>query len=65
MHIFTAYSFLPVSKAIEAVSCITDFRVSTAIVTFFVRGASWTLGSSMEAANCNTKLTNNFISEAV
>ena len=32
----TEFSFLPVSKAIKAVSCITDFGVSTAIITFFV-----------------------------
>ena len=36
----TEFSFLPVSKAIKAVSCITDFGVSTAIITFFVGGAS-------------------------
>ena len=30
MH-HTEFSFLPVSKAIKAVSCITDFGVSTAI----------------------------------
>ena len=53
----TKFSFLPVSKVIKAVSCMTDFRVSAAIITFFVGGASWTLNSSMEAANCNTKLT--------
>ena len=52
-----AFSFLPVSKNVKAVSCITDFGVSTAITTFIVGGVSWTLDSSIEAANCNTKLT--------
>ena len=61
----TEFSFLPVSKAAKAVSCITDFGVSTAIITFFVGGASCALDSSMEAANCNTKLTKKFISVAV
>ena len=60
----TEFSFLPVSKALKAVSCITDFGVSTAIITFFVGGASWTLDSSMEATNCKTKLTKKFISVA-
>ena len=59
------YSFLPVSKAIKAVSCITDFGVSTTIITFSVGGASSTLDSSMEAMNCNTKLTKRFILIAV
>ena len=59
------FNFLPVSKAIKAVSCIDDFRVSTAIITFFVGGASWTLDSSIEATICNTKLTKKFISVAV
>ena len=36
----TELSFLPVSKALKAVSCITDCGVSTAIITFFVGGAS-------------------------
>ena len=43
MHIIvhhTEFSFLPVSKVIKAVSCITDLVVSTAIITFFVGGAS-------------------------
>ena len=35
----TEFNFLPVSKAIKAVSFIDDFRVSTAIITFFVSGA--------------------------
>ena len=34
------FSFLPVSKAIKAVSCIIDFGVSTAIIIFFVGGES-------------------------
>ena len=42
MHIVTAYriQLLPVSKVVKAVSCITDFGVSTVIITFFVGGAS-------------------------
>ena len=36
----TEFSFLPVSKAIKAVSCITDFGFSTTIMTFFLGGAS-------------------------
>ena len=36
----TEFSFLPVSKAIKAVSCMTAFRISTSIITFFVGGAS-------------------------
>ena len=32
------FSFLPVSKAIKAVTRVTDFRVGTAIITFFVGG---------------------------
>ena len=59
------FNFLSVSKAIKAVSCIDDFGVSTAIITFFVGGASWTLDSSIEATICNTKLTKKFISVAV
>ena len=61
----TEFSFLPVSKAIKVVSCITDFGFSTAIITFFVGGASWTLDSSIEAANCYAKLTKKFVSVAV
>ena len=34
------FSFLPASKAMKTVSCITDFGVSTAIIIFFVGGAS-------------------------
>ena len=56
---------MPVSKAIKAVICINDFGVSTAIITFFVGGVSWTLDSRMEAANYHTKLTKKFISVAV
>ena len=59
------FSFLPILKAIKAVSCITSFGVSTAIITSFVSGISWILDSSMKAANCNTKLTRKFISVAV
>ena len=44
---------------------MTDFGVSIAIITFFEGGASCTWDSSMEAANCNTKLTKKFISVAV
>ena len=60
MHIITAYG-IQISTCLK--SCkgsefyITDSGVSTAIITFFVGGASWTLDSSMEAANC--KLTKN------
>ena len=36
----TEFRFLPVSKAVKAISCITDFGVSTAIITFFEGGAS-------------------------
>ena len=53
------------SKAAKAVSCITDFGVSTAIITLFVGGASWTLDSITEAAHCNTKVTKKFISVAL
>ena len=35
----TEFSFLPVSKAIKAVSCIPDSGVSMAIITFFIGGA--------------------------
>ena len=59
------FSFLPVSKSIKAVSCITDFGVSKVIITFFRSGASWTLDSSMEAAKGNAKLTKKSISVAV
>ena len=61
----TEFSFLPFSNAIKTASCITDFGVSTAIITFFVGGASSTLDSSMEAANCDAKLTKKFISVTV
>ena len=61
---YAEFSFLPVSKAIKAISCITDFGVSTAIITFLVGGASLTLDSSMGAANFNTKLIKKFISVA-
>ena len=61
----TEFSFLPVSKAIKAVSCINDLGVSTAIITFFVGGASLTLDSNTEATNFNAKLTKKFISVAV
>ena len=36
----TEFRFLPVSKAIKVVSCITNFGVSTVIIAFFVGGAS-------------------------
>ena len=39
----TEFSFLPASKAIKAVSCITDFGVSLTIITFFVGDASFEL----------------------
>ena len=39
----TEFNFLPVSKDLKVVRCITHFGVSTAIITFFVGGASWTL----------------------
>ena len=58
-------AFFPVSKAIKAVSCVTDFGVSMAIIRFFVGGASSTLHSSIEAANCNTKVIKKFISVVV
>ena len=61
----TELSFLSLAKAIKALSCITDFGISTAIITFFVGGESWTLDTSMEVANCNTKLTKKFILVAV
>ena len=50
---------------VKAVSSITDFGVSTAIITFFVGRASWMLDSCMKTANCNTKLTKKFISVVV
>ena len=53
---YAEFSFLPASKAIRAVSCLTYFRVSTAIITFFLGGTSWTLDCSAEAAKCNTKV---------
>ena len=56
---------MPVSKAVKAVSCITGFGISTAIITFFVGGASRTLHSSMEGANFSTEFTKKFISVAV
>ena len=70
MHIITAYRIqlsvcLNISKAVKAISCITNVGVSTAIITFFVGGASWTLDSSMEAVNWNAKFTKKFISVAV
>ena len=42
IHIITAYRihFLPVSKAVKEINCITDFGVSTAIITFFIVVAS-------------------------
>ena len=61
----TEFSFLPVSKAIKAVSSINNFGVSTAIITFFVGDACWTLDSRIKAANYNAKLTKKFISVAV
>ena len=54
--IHTELIFRPFSKTVKAVSCITDLGVSTAIITFFVSAAGWTLDSSLEAANFNTKL---------
>ena len=36
----TEFSFLPILNALKTVSCMTDFGVSTAIITFFVGGAS-------------------------
>ena len=59
------FSFLSFTKAIKTVSCITDFGVSTAIFTFFVGGTSWTSDTSIEAENCNIKLTKKFILVAV
>ena len=61
----TELSFLSLAKAIKALSCITDFGVSTAIITFFVGGESRTLDTSMEVANGNTKLPKKFILVAV
>ena len=40
MHVITEWEF---SKAIKAVSWITDFGIGRAIITFFVGGTSWTL----------------------
>ena len=56
---------IQLSAGIKPVICVTDFGVSMAIITFFVGGTSWTLDSSMEAANCNTKVTKKFILVAV
>ena len=68
MHIVTAYrvqlsTCLNISKAVKAISCKTNVGVSTAIIAFFVGGASWTLDSSMEV-EWNAKFTKKFISVA-
>ena len=44
----------------------TAYRIQlSACLKSYIGGASWTLDSNMEAANCNTKLTKKFISVAV
>ena len=67
MQIITAYKIQLSAclKSFKGSRCITDFGVSTVIITFFIVGASSTLDSSMEGINCNTKLTKKFISVGV